>query len=171
MLHEVYNSVDRISDEVFVAVVGSMVEYLPENMDTPRIWASKRSIPASVDCFGSHTYGFNEINKLIKPNDCLRTYPTSPLIVRFWFLLLVELSLTTLILILLPWFLNCLSTSLRNARSSAGSSLNCSNMDLGVLVGFRYVAFFCGDFLSDSFEASLDTTRHTYIENRNGFEL
>lgn len=55
MLHAVGNSVDRISDEAFVAAAGSMVECLPENMGRLRIWASKRSIPASVDWFGNRT--------------------------------------------------------------------------------------------------------------------
>lgn len=56
MLHVVDNSEDRIFDEVIVAVVGLVEEYLPVNTGTLRISVSKSSILVNVDWFDIRTY-------------------------------------------------------------------------------------------------------------------
>lgn len=79
------------------------------------------------------------------------SYPKSPSIVLFGFL--AVLSFSTLILILSPCSLNCLSNSLMNLVSSVDSPENDSKIDFGFFVGLTDDAFLIG-LLSDDFAAT-----------------
>lgn len=72
------------------------------------------------------------------------TYPKLPSIVLLEFLLptAVLFSRSTLIFILSPCSLNCLSNCLMNSVSCGDSAANSSNNVLGPLVGFVPRAFF-----------------------------